>query len=798
MNKKIFSTLILLISLFVICSCANTGEVERQDLQIFKTDLQLTQEQKLSQIKANHLLENKGYLPNDELVILINLNKKSLIETYNSKYSDDIDSVAEYALSQTGKSQASEIRMEQDAFIEKLKRNNLIISVENTYNTITNAIAVKTTYAKFKEISNLEGVNSVIMSDTYNRPKETEGEDASAIVNDVDIYDTGIYKSDSVEYTGKGTAVAILDSGFDCSHTVFQHDLDVEMITYDDINSVLSETMASSLYRSDTQLKTTDVYYNNKIPFVFDYADKDYDVFPYDSNHGTHVAGIIGGSDDVITGIAVDTQLVLLKVFPDLDSGGKTEDILAALEDAVLLGVDAINMSLGSSCGFARDEDGSKVNEVYDRINESGISLITAASNSYSSAFGGEQGNTNKVTNPDSGTVGSPSTYEAALSVASISGTKSRYMVGNGKDVVFFSESNNISGKENNFYEELYKSLNKNSNEKFELEYVTIPGVGLEVNYLNLGDLSGKVALVQRGDNTFEEKARNAKAAGAVACIIYNNIEGEILMSMGKTDHIPTISISKELGTILASKQRGTLEFSMSYQAGPFMSDFSSWGPTPSLGLKPEITAHGGNIKSSVPGGGYDELSGTSMATPNLCGIVVLIRQYLKEEYPNLTVKEISVMANQLLMSTAGIVLNEEGNPYSPRKQGAGLASLYNAVNTKAYITVDDCDKTKLELLDDPTRTGTYVMEFNVKNLTNGSLKYDLSVVGMTESVSASNEEFVAEKPQLLTDDFTAEVISGGSLNGNTLTINGNDTCKLKVTYKLKNEDYQQKRVMYI
>ena len=124
--------------------------------------MQLTQEQKLSQIKANHLLENKGYLPNDELVILINLNKKSLIETYNSKYSDDIDSVAEYALSQTGKSQASEIRMEQDAFIEKLKRNNLIISVENTYNTITNAIAVKTTYAKFKEISNLEGVNSVI------------------------------------------------------------------------------------------------------------------------------------------------------------------------------------------------------------------------------------------------------------------------------------------------------------------------------------------------------------------------------------------------------------------------------------------------------------------------------------------------------------------------------------------------------------------------------------------------------------------------------------------------------------
>ena len=793
MKNKILNALILLICLFIFCSCSVAKEKteidDSQQLQIFKTDLQLTQEQKLSQIKAQHLLENKGYLDNDELVVLVNLKKEALIDSYNEKYSSSIDSVSEFALSKKGASLINSIKTEQESLIRKLYREDLIISVENTYNTITNSIAVKTTYANFKKIAELEEVSSVNMSETYNLPKSEDKVDASAIINDVDIYDTGIYKSDSVSYTGKGTAVAVLDSGFDCSHTVFQHDLDVEMITYDDVDSILKNTTANEFYRSDNELKTTDVYYNNKIPFVFDYADKDYDVFPYDSNHGTHVAGIIGGSDDVITGIAVDTQLVLLKVFPDLDAGGKTEDILAALEDAVLLGVDAINMSLGSSCGFAREVDEEKVNEVYDKIDASGISLITAASNSYSSAFGGEQGNTNKVTNPDSGTVGSPSSYDAALSVASISGTKSRYMIGNDSEVIFFSESNSITGKANDFYKELYSLLGKNENEEFELEYVTIPGVGLEVNYLNIGDLTGKVALVQRGDNTFEEKARNAKAAGAVACIIYNNIEGEILMSMGKTDHIPTISISKELGTILSSKSKGTLKFSMSYQAGPFMSDFSSWGPTPSLGLKPEITAHGGNIKSSVPGGGYDEISGTSMATPNLCGIVVLIRQYLKEEYPNLTTKEISVMTNQLLMSSANIVLNENGNPYSPRKQGAGLASLYNAVNTSAYITVDNSDKTKLELLDDPDRTGIYEMEFNIVNLSSKAVKYDISIVGMTESVSLSNEEFVAEKPQLLTDALDVEIISGGTLNNKTITVDGNSTCKVKATYKLTQEN---------
>lgn len=176
------------------------------------------------------------------------------------------------------------------------------------------------------------------------------------------------------------------------------------------------------------------------------------------------------------------------------------------------------------------------------------------------------------------------------------------------------------------------------------------------------------------------------------------------------------------------------------YQAGPFMSDFSSWGPTPSLGIKPEITAHGGEIMSAIPGGGYDKLSGTSMATPNLCGIVVLIRQYIKEKYPTLSAKQVAVMTNQLLMSTANIVLDERGNPYSPRKQGAGLASLYNSVNTKAYITVDGIDRSKLELKDDAKRTGIYNMEFNLINLSNETLTYDLSVVGMTESVSTSDE----------------------------------------------------------
>ena len=114
MKKKVLSALILLISLFICWSCGQKETVdENKDLQIFKTDLQLTQEQKLSQIKANKLLENKGYLPNDELVILINLKGNPLIETYNNEYSTKVSSVSEYASSVKGQSQVKKIKAEQ-------------------------------------------------------------------------------------------------------------------------------------------------------------------------------------------------------------------------------------------------------------------------------------------------------------------------------------------------------------------------------------------------------------------------------------------------------------------------------------------------------------------------------------------------------------------------------------------------------------------------------------------------------------------------------------------------------------
>ena len=208
----------------------------------------------------------------------------------------------------------------------------------------------------------------------------------------------------------------------------------------EDVENLVFGDRTSGFLTYDNTTTVDDVYYNDKVPFAYDYADKDPDVFPSYSSHGMHVAGIIAGNSvetmydndgkpllDAdgnelnFRGVAPQAQLAICKVFTDDDKsdvlgGAEQVDILAALEDCIKLGVDVINMSLGSSAGFAQEEDEYTAG-VYARIREAGISLVVAASNDYSSGYGGPTG-TNLTSNPDAGTVGAPSTYDESFSVA--------------------------------------------------------------------------------------------------------------------------------------------------------------------------------------------------------------------------------------------------------------------------------------------------------------------------------------------------------------------------------------------
>ena len=394
--------------------------------------------------------------------------------------------------------------------------------------------------------------------------------------------------------------------------------------------------------------------------------------------------------------------------------------------------------------------------------------------------------NTNLASNPDSGTVGSPASYSASLAVASISGVKTPYFLLSDGTEIYFRESR-LVGKtdENDFVAGMLGDAQEGT-----FDFVVVPGVGYEANYNGI-DVNGKIAVVRRGGNTFEQKVAIAKNKGAKGIIIYNNVSGMLNMSVGTQETIPSCLISMDYGDILVEAGTGTISLSKDYLAGPFMSDFSSWGVLPNLTLSPDITAHGGEITSSYPGGNeYDTISGTSMACPNLAGALILVRQYVKDMDSSLTTSEIRDLSYSLLMSTATIANNEYGNPYSPRKQGAGLADIKKSVTTKAYLTVDGSNKPKLSLGDDPTvRACTRWCSTSPTSRAKRSAMTSTPVV-FTESMS-SDDRTVAELAYLLDADYSYSVVAtegNASLNGNNLSLGGYSSAKITITLTLSQE----------
>ena len=729
----------------------------------------------------------EGIADSEEISIMVVMEGEALLDAYEKQ--SVYTTMLSFSASAEGQAVLSSVKAESDKLISVLEASDIEYEIGYSYDTVFCGFEVIIKAADFEKLGGVIGDKaSLVISETY-EPAQTV-----LVENTVNVYETGIFNSEGFGYDGSGVVVAVLDTGLDYTHTAFSVNNFSSTklgLTIEDVRKVIGDTEALKLYPG---LTAEDVYLNDKIPFAFDYADADADVFPIKSEHGTHVSGIILGNDDTITGVAPNAQLVSMKVFSDKKTGARNSWIIAALEDCVTLGVDVINMSLGSSCGFSRATDRDAVSDVYDRIKDAGINLVVAASNDFNSTNGSQKnGNLPLTSNPDSATVGSPSTYPSSLSVASISGVKTPYFLF-GDDIMYFTEASDRFGKEKNFFEEYLSAGNPNDS-----VFVAIPGVGRSADYTGI-DVKGKIALIKRGDTTFEEKANIAEAKGAAAVIIYNNVSGDIKMSIGEAT-IPVCSITQTYGELLAAQGTGILKINPSQTSGPFMSDFSSWGPTPDLEIKPEITAHGGSILSAVPGQDYDRLSGTSMASPNAAGLAALIREYVIVNFPEITnPADITAFCNRLFMSTADIVYNTNGLPYSVRKQGSGLANLIKAATTDAVILTykrEDgtlMDKTKIELGDDPTKTGVYTITIGVQNFGDKTLSYDVSAVVMTEGVSETKthkgDTNVTEQGYILSGaNVSVTSITNGTQNGNTISVAAGTTATVTVTIKLSDAD---------
>lgn len=652
--------------------------------------------------------------------------------------------------------------------------------VKYNYTIALNGFAISVPYGTLAAIRKLDGVKNTYVASQYYAPESTESEYDASVYATSETFGAAQTWHD-LGYTGAGMVIAVIDTGLDIDHPSFVDAPINPRMDLAHVESVLTELNAYVLYNEASPMKLTaeDVYYNEKVPFGFNYVDRGTDIthdFDSQGDHGTHVAGIAAANKidttDVV-GIAPDAQVVVMKVFGQSNNGASTIDILAAVEDCFLLGVDVINMSLGSPAGFT--EDSVLISEVYGRVLKADMLLAVAAGNVPSAAIGNNQGsNLNYTSDPDMGIVNAPGTYLGATCVASSENgyvMMPYFQVGEAKiayvDSTYF-EFAEIAGT---------------------YEYILVPGVGDVSDYEGI-DVKGRVAVVERGTIDFVSKQRIAYEQGAVALVVYDNVEGA-LVSMYNGEYLPNVFICKADGQrmIDAANENGIgiIEIKVYGDLTPIknglggnMSDFSAWGVTADLQLTPDVTAPGGNIYSCFTDGEYGTMSGTSMACPHVAGMGAIVLQYLHDQYPGLTDEQYHIITESLIMCTAVPTLADNGIYYSPRNQGAGSANVYNAVTSPVYLTSyqkqTDEWTPKGSLGDDPLRTGEFTFTFEMNNLTGTEQIYVLDGILMTDQFllvdGFGDQEFFGEEDRYLSGDISFEfpnsaVLTGFDFDGN-------------------------------
>ena len=214
--------------------------------------------------------------------------------------------------------------------------------------------------------------------------------------------------ADKVTQKGEGKVVAIIDTGVEMNHPAFSGALHGTPA----IDSSKGAALARQVGKSGT-------YVSEKFPFAYDYADGDNDASPAGS-HGTHVAGITAANGDQIMGIAPDAQIIVAKVARSRGGGIPDSALLGALDDMADIKPDVVNMSLGRTAGMDSAAD-TLFAGVYEKLQNNGTIVDVAAGNEYSAAYGNKSGkNLPYASDPDSSTLGEPSTFAPVVSVASI------------------------------------------------------------------------------------------------------------------------------------------------------------------------------------------------------------------------------------------------------------------------------------------------------------------------------------------------------------------------------------------
>ncbi|MDZ5473915.1 S8 family serine peptidase [Bacillus sp. 31A1R] len=560
-----------------------------------------------------------------------------------------------------GKGQTKQrLATERGKVVKALQNKIGKVKVNREYDYVFSGFSLEVPANEIPNLLATPGVKAVYPNVEYQVTSDTQSIDSELFSPTMlaSAPHIGSNKAWDAGYTGEGVTVAVIDTGTDYTHP----DLEGSFGAYKGYDFVDNDNDPQETPAGDPRGAATD--------------------------HGTHVAGTVA-ADGQIKGVAPDATLLAYRV---LGPGGRgtTENVIAGIEKAVEDGANVMNLSLGNSL----NNPDFATSIALDWAMAEGVVAVTSNGNS----------------GPNNWTVGSPGTSRQAISVGA---TQLPYNIYSAS--LFTSEgvsypSAAVMGFPND-QSVVYLSGK-------ELEFVNV-GLGRAQDVAGK-DLTGKIALISRGEIPFVEKADNAKAQGAVGAIIYNHLEGEIPDVAGMA--VPTVRLTKADGEKLLAELaagKNTVKFTtaLSKSVGETVASFSSRGPVESTWMiKPDVSAPGVNINSTIPGG-YGAKQGTSMASPHVAGAAALLLQ----AKPNYTVDQVKAA----LMNTAAELVDPNGHVYPHNTQGAGSIRVVDAIGTQTLVTPGSHSFGVYSNLESVEERQQFI---TIQNLSNERKKYTFDV----------------------------------------------------------------------
>ena len=626
----------------------------------------------------------------------------------------------------------------KDQVIQSLKEIK-DVKVLYEYNILFQAVSVEAYPEVLDKLKSIKGVKDVeragkLVPLMENARKLVGVDKASDYLKSLNAINANLGKN----YDGRGMIIANIDTGMDASHKAMRIDDDAK-------NSL-------KLKKNDLKGSDKEFWLSDKVPHSFNYlnggkitTEKYDDGSDYHDPHGMHIAGILAANDTAedikahkgIRGIAPNAQLFSYKMYSDASDGfAGDETMFHAFEDCIKHDVDVISVSSGfTGTGLA----GEKYWQAIRSLRKAGIPICVATGNyatsSSSSSWDRYANNSLKMT--DTGNVTRTAAHEDAIAVASSRNTKIEYEGVNigGKDFRY-SQIGAFFDKRN-FNEDKYKFIYLGQCQDEDIAGKDLKDKIVVMDRIYTKDLKYSFKKV------FDKGARGVVVVNTVS--YYNRDDWENIPAMGyeedENTRVPVFSVSGMDGKLIWDMICGRtpdekedfksknsdyridmekynskkpkvgeekelsikfLDHKIAWEDTNVPAGSTSWGPRIDLMLKPDVSAPGKNIYSTLNKingvDTYQYMSGTSMAAPVVSASTVLIRPRVKELVKEPVIKargiDVTSLTKIMLQNTSRPMIDPttddgKGNYLfaSPRQQGSGLINVERALKSNLIVS---------------------------------------------------------------------------------------------------------------